>query len=104
MVGVSRRAFALASVAGERLGSALAFFGGQIAPLRRVLLPFEMAVDVGIAQDADVDAYGRASHHGEVERVARAGIDLDDPSRGLDHHYGIEDAFHKSGDPNLGQP
>ena len=41
-----------------------------------------MAGGVRVAEDGGVDADGCAADHGEVERVARAGVDLDGPFRG----------------------
>src|SRR6266487_5067618 len=99
-----RWAFVLLGKAGEDIGLALALFGSQVRHSRRVLLPVEMAVDLRIAEDSGIDADWRTGQHGEIERVTRTGIDLDDPSRGLDNHHGIEDAFDQASDSYLGQP
>src|SRR6266567_5975408 len=93
-----RREFVLLGQASEDIGLALALFGGQGRPSRRVLLPVGMAVDLRIAEDSGIDADWRTGQHGEIERVTRTGIDLDDSCRGLDNHHGIEDALDQASD------
>jgi hypothetical protein len=90
--------------AGLEVGPALAFFGGQVGHVRRVPLPFGMGVDLGIIQDGGVDAHRHAGHHGQVERVARPGVDLDRAIRTVQDHNGVEEAARQPGDPHLGQP
>jgi hypothetical protein len=49
-----------------------------------------------------VDLDRRTRQHREVDRVTRAGVDLDGSARCLDDCHGIEDAFRQPGDPQLG--
>jgi hypothetical protein len=78
-----RQVFVLPGQAGEEFGPALAFFGGQVRHSRRILLPVGIGVDLRITRDSGIDADWCAGHHGEIERVTRTGIDLDDPALGL---------------------
>ena len=87
-----------------RICPALALFGSQVGQSRRVLLPLGMAVDHWIIQDGGIDPDRHTLQHREVDRVTRAGVDLDGSARGLDDRHCVEDAFRQPGDPHLGYP